>query len=102
MTFPSALKKSSVQSYFLTFFKDGLDPIYDSQRYHQTANLTCGLQCFFFNFDYLLILFYGTGKAESCCQAKTAGYHFPLVPQLSCVIFGRLLPLSLDMNIYTK
>lgn len=102
MTFPSALKKSSVQSSFLIFLKDGFDSIYDGQRYPQTTYLNCGLECFFFNFDYLFILFYGTGKAEHCCQAKTAGYHFSLVPQLSCVILGRLLPLSLDMNIYTK
>lgn len=42
MTFPSALKKSSVQSYFLTFLKNFFYPIYDSQRNLQTTYLTHG------------------------------------------------------------
>lgn len=30
MTSPSALKKSSVQNYLITFKKDGFNPIFDS------------------------------------------------------------------------
>lgn len=54
MTFPSARKKSSVQSYFLAFLKDGFNPIYDSQRHPQTSYLTGGLECSFINLGLLI------------------------------------------------
>lgn len=56
MTFPSALKKSSVQNYFLTFLEDVCNPIYDSQRYPQTTYLTGGLECFFINTGLLIYI----------------------------------------------
>lgn len=58
MTFPSALKKSSVQSYFLTFLRDGFSPIYDSQGFPQTIHLTCGLECFFINLGLLIYIIF--------------------------------------------